>query len=242
MQCVCKSVRANKFNYRLMKILLKLLIFLVSIIPFAFCSHSVKEKSLQKTYELDNFDYSVINVAIYQFLIAPPSYLHKFKDFDSLYEISKLKENFPLLLIDSTVSYDDSLGSYCVNKRIIDEHAKVDPSDTIWPLQLNIVNMTRSKIRFEELDYFKFIPISKSKLTSYFNNTIAVVYDNMYKDYPSFRGFIEISKPAYNLDKTKALVYIGFTAGPRSGQGRLFWIKKVGVIWKMYDFTHLWIA
>jgi hypothetical protein len=214
------------------------LIIIVIILTGCFLKDSSPTNS---NYELDSLDYVVISSAIEQYFFHPNTLSHRFQSsFDSLAGIDRAikREDIKMLLIeDSTINYLDSVSQY-----VHREHNVIDGSDSSLTEKIVEVNQNRFKIDNSKITTFETRLISNNEIRTLLDSIIYYGADKLYKKYPTAFGIISCSKPAFNTNKDRAIIYLSFYNDPDSGHGDFLWLKKVDSKWIVYDLVFLWVS
>jgi len=212
----------------------------VILIGLFGCYHK-DAPSKKSDYELDSLDYIVISSAIEQYFFHPNTLLHRFEcSFDSLAGLDraiKREDIKELLIIDSTINYADS-----ISKFVIKEHIKIDSSDIQLTEKIIELNSKRYEIDNSKITSFKTQLISPSELKILLDSMFYFGYDKLYDKYPDTYGIISLSKPAFNKDMNKAIIFISLNKGPKYGHGGYLWLKKLNNRWIAYDLVFLWVS
>ncbi|MCK4663710.1 MAG: hypothetical protein KAT68_12640 [Bacteroidales bacterium] len=189
--------------------------------------------------ELDSLDYVVISFAIEQFFYHPSSISHRFQSsYDSLTGKNwtlKQEDIKKLLVFDSTIQYADSISQY-VHQR----HNEIDILDK--DLTEKIIEVNKLKFRVDNLKItsYKTQQISNDEISILLDSTLYYGYNKLYEKYPTAYGVISFSRPAFNENKDKAIIYISLNKEPKWGHGAYIWLKTQNNKWIAYDFVFLW--
>jgi len=214
-----------------------LLIFGFSIIG---CKHQNDKLSSTKN-ELDSLDYVVISYAIDQYIFHPKTLSHRFENTND--PSTEIDEHFKseiikiLLIMDSTYLHLDTISQYVINS-----HSEIDTSDNTLINKIIEVNNRRFKIDNSKITSFKTQLISFNEITAFFDSTAYYGYVKLYEKYPTAYGIVDISKPAFNDNMDKAIIYLSLSKGPDSAKGDLLWLRKINDKWIVYDLVFLWIS
>jgi len=60
--------------------------------------------------------------------------------------------------------------------------------------------------------------------------------------FPTARGFVNVSRPRFNGDRTQALVYAGTQVDWLNGEGQLILLKREGGTWVVRTHALVWIS
>ena len=187
------------------------------------------------TSGLDSTDYEVISSAIKQFFVTPPSLSHRFEaPHGSLVDTVHVLKQIMLLLIDSTSLDEDSISMY-VHQR----HAAIDSSDRELTEKILEVNKTSFNIDNAQIESLNTQLVSSKEIEELLDDFFEG-YEKVYEKHPNAYGIVTVSKPAYNQQKDKAIIYIAFNKAPDSGHGVYMWLKKQNGEWIAYDLLFLW--
>lgn len=67
-------------------------------------------------------------------------------------------------------------------------------------------------------------------------------WDRFYRKYPKSAGYIQVSRPGFNAEKTLALVYVGNQRNWLSGGGEYVVLEKVDGVWKVKTRDTIWVS
>lgn len=113
-------------------------------------------------------------------------------------------------------------------------------------------NMTHVELDAAMVDDFKNKNSKIYKLDNKFSVNQNVVFipwpdiccpdEAFYKEYPSSKGLVDISRAGFNNNRTQAILYYGKMSGKLAGQGRLYSLAKEEGIWKIKHLVIIWVS
>ncbi len=59
------------------------------------------------------------------------------------------------------------------------------------------------------------------------------VWNGFYQEYPNSRGFVEISGPVFNAQRSEALLYVDYNCGGLCGWGSFYHLRRDTVGWRI---------
>ncbi len=65
---------------------------------------------------------------------------------------------------------------------------------------------------------------------------------HLYAEYPGLMGLIQVSLPAYSVDRNQSIVFIESDLEVWSNAGFLFWLERNGEVWRVREMHRLWIS
>jgi len=67
-------------------------------------------------------------------------------------------------------------------------------------------------------------------------------WEAFYTKFPGAFGKIRLSQVGFDKDTTQAIVYIGHLYGRLSGTGSIFFLKRKGSKWVIFDVIEIWVS
>jgi hypothetical protein len=139
-----------------------------------------------------------------------------------------------LVIGDHTVSFGSETDSAAiasrlgVPKEVVEDYAAKNKSET--PLEE----------RFDlTVDY---VLLSDEDFDRIFSAEDHGGWDRFYRKYPKSAGYIQVSRPGFNKDKTLALVYLGNQRNWLAGTGEYIVLEKSDGAWKIKTRDMIWIS
>lgn len=201
--------------------------------------HEKADTSDNTNNDLEQVEYKVISSAINQFLITPTSLNHRFgSPIDPITgkDLSLLREDVKMLLVvDSTIQFFDSISQY-VHQR----HNEIDTMDSYFSNEFLKANFDKHFVDNSQISSFRTETISSSEVSTLLDSLYYYGYSKIYKKYPLAYGIISLSRPAFNKQRDKAMLYIQLNKASTYGKGAFIWLKEEDKSWLAYDLVIIW--
>jgi len=197
--------------------------------------------STNSFFTLDSIDYEVIDEAIFQGLVIPPSLGYKFHNYNQEKFKQRIAGIKSFVLIDSTslIFNDTATINECFDY-IIKKRRLIDSTDIEWIRNIVYRNSEQAYIDSGKINSLPFKIISPQTVRELISDTHGRL--KFWSIYSESSLLISVSIPAYNEKRDRAMVYVDHSSSEKSGEGYFIWLTLEKGKWISYDIFTLWVS